>query len=941
MLPTDETAPPTAAIERPPNGYDIFISYSSGDRRLVQALQRRLEQFANPWYRRRRWRVFHDVSNLSATPDIAASIHAALTGSAWLILVLSPEAARSRWVAQEMEWWLAEKAPKPLDRLLIAVTNGDPPWTDHGPDDGTLPKPLHGKLTSEPRWVDLRDLRASMVVRRARRHRREGLTIAAADFAAAILEKPKDVVYGMATRRYRRNIQMAVAAAAVSALAAAAALWGFANANQERRRAEEQARIAISRQLLAESSGMQALQPGLARQLTATAYRTAPTDQAYGSLLQSPALPGMIQLSGDGNAVAYAPSGETLAVATDTEILFIDTTTDATVSTLASFGRAATSMAFDRTGSRFVGVGADGSVHVWDVRDRARPRELGSAVIDGSIRQIALSADGMRLATVEDGQTLRLWDLRSVDDLKPVTTVKGAGTTGSPVVALTDDGRILATTDENSRIDLYSLADLRAPRRLAKLSGHTGVVETLDFNPSGTVLASGGGDDTVRLWGVGDPSVPHTLPALVGHTGKVAAVVFNHDGRRLASADWTGMVRIWDTTDPIRPPLVTELSGHRDFVNGVAFNPDASVVATASSDDTVRLWNVRNPGKSVPRAVLRVGTSHVLAFDPRAPRLVAGSELQRWDLSGPTVPQPDGPLVQSRPGSVAAAFSSDGRVLAADAGAEGVRFWDTEAPDDIRRAGRLPIAAGTVSALAFSPRDRTLAIAGADVGVFLSDVTDPEDPGPPRTVPVERPEQPPSVSDVAVSDDGTRLAVTTSTGFDVWNVRDWRRSTPTRVAAVRDVGQVQAISFAPGSTRLATAGGDGVIRVWDYGGDKWRQVANITGHRGGVNALAYAPDGQMLASGGEDETVRLWRTRSEAAPSPITSLTGHATGIRQVAISADGRTLISVDINGYAHVWQLDAPTLLEHLCQHRGPDISKEQWTLYVGDTEYQPPCP
>jgi hypothetical protein len=78
------------------SGYDVFISYSHAlDGALAPALQTGLEQFSKPWYRPRALRVFRDTTSLSANPGLWSSIEKALASSAWLVLMASPQAARS------------------------------------------------------------------------------------------------------------------------------------------------------------------------------------------------------------------------------------------------------------------------------------------------------------------------------------------------------------------------------------------------------------------------------------------------------------------------------------------------------------------------------------------------------------------------------------------------------------------------------------------------------------------------------------------------------------------------------------------------------------------------------------------------------------------------------------------------------------------------------
>jgi hypothetical protein len=68
--------------------------------------------------------------------------------------------------------------------------------------------------------------------------------------------------------------------------------------------------------------------------------------------------------------------------------------------------------------------------------------------------------------------------------------------------------------------------------------------------------------------------------------------------------------------------------------------------------------------------------------------------------------------------------------------------------------------------------------------------------------------------------------------------------------------EVFVVAVHPDGTRLATAGRDGAIRVWDTA--RGREVARLTGHKSYVWSLAFDRDGATLASGSGDATVRLW-----------------------------------------------------------------------------------
>ncbi len=222
--------------------YDGFISYShAADGLLAPRLQSGLQRFAKPWWKRRALRVFRDESSLSANPHLWESITEALDTSGWFVLLLSPDAAESEWVNQEIAYWVAHKD---ASRILPVVTAGEFGWADGDVTGDAVPDALRGVFSSEPRWVDLRFAKGE-----------EQLDLqdprfadAIADVASAMRGVPKDELAGEEVRQHRRTVRTAWAAGvSLVVLLIVAAFAGFAasrNAEEARRQTEVAQRAA-------------------------------------------------------------------------------------------------------------------------------------------------------------------------------------------------------------------------------------------------------------------------------------------------------------------------------------------------------------------------------------------------------------------------------------------------------------------------------------------------------------------------------------------------------------------------------------------------------------------------------------------------------------------------------------------------------------------------
>ncbi|HBI47004.1 MAG TPA: hypothetical protein DDY78_29745 [Planctomycetales bacterium] len=127
---------------------------------------------------------------------------------------------------------------------------------------------------------------------------------------------------------------------------------------------------------------------------------------------------------------------------------------------------------------------------------------------------------------------------------------------------------------------------------------------------------------------------------------------------------------------------------------------------------------------------------------------------------------------------------------------------------------------------------------------------------------------------------------------------------------------VSCVAVSRDGTRIASASGDGSVRLWEAATGEAMQV--LSEHRGSVNWVAFSPDGDSLASAGEDGRLIIWdartgekRTEFAAGSGPLSCVAFHPSGL-EVAVAAFGG-----DGPGEVGVWRVDTGEKVHTLTGH------------------------
>jgi WD40 repeat protein len=375
--------------------------------------------------------------------------------------------------------------------------------------------------------------------------------------------------------------------------------------------------------------------------------------------------------------------------------------------------------------------GRDGAAYIlrWNLATgRTLDRPLGAA----GAQSIGLSADGRALvvvglseATVVDARTLR--PIRHVPlptDPQPFPGVP----------AVSPDGRTIAL---GTILGTVSFVDLASGRVRTGLGGHGVGITGLRFSPDGRTLVSSAEDGSVFVW---DVATAAPIAHLVGHASRVGGIAFSRDGRTLYTCSLDGAIFIWDigTAQRFGEPFNagTSVGGVFDVDSEppLALSGDGARFADRLASGAVGIFSLAALGL-VARIGVPGGTADGIAWSPTAPLVAvtaAKGVVQIWDVRArPRLMRSlHGLRSINRQGESgeAVAFSHDGRfVVAGDVNhTPGATQWRYGAVAEWTVAtGRLiwlrRNRKGWVHALAFSPDDRTVAVAQEDGRVRVRD----------------------------------------------------------------------------------------------------------------------------------------------------------------------------------------------------------------------------
>lgn len=412
---------------------------------------------------------------------------------------------------------------------------------------------------------------------------------------------------------------------------------------------------------------------------------------------------------------------------------------------------------------------------------------------------------------------------------------------------------------------------------LAEARCHGGAIHSVALSLNRRYALTGSEDGAAKLVQMKSGDVVRVFE---GHDGPVMAVALKPDGTLAVTGGADGTVRVWDVQ---RGRETTRFSGHAGAVSAVAINDTGTHVVSVGVDGALRMWNIAE-GRCVCTFKPEQGAFHALALSPDGATALCGGDdkiarLYRIALDNDYVAAP---YILCRAQSTENVVSSEAKFNETlDKARQALEQGDLpEAAERVREARALPGCARRGPALSLWFKLYTKLPRKELLGAWeASELKGHEG----------------AVNSIAVTPDNKRILSAGGSGI----IRVWDLGTGRALPSLEGhLSAVSSVVVSGDGDRAASASEDGAIKLWDLRSN--RCVTTLNENGGAVTSVALSPNGAFVVTAGWE--IKVWHLETGHC---LHSFEGHESGVSTVVWSPDGSQLISGGADNTIKVWNL------------------------------------
>ncbi len=185
--------------------------------------------------------------------------------------------------------------------------------------------------------------------------------------------------------------------------------------------------------------------------------------------------------------------------------------------------------------AKLVATGSsDRSVRLWDATTGDEIQQFVGH--ESKVLSISMSPNAKLIVSASDDHTARVWDIRTGKEKLVLR-----GHRGSVRAVVSPNGKQVLTGSDDKTARLWSL---ETGQEVRQFIGHTAGILGIGFSPDGRYVVTSGFDQSVILW---ETQTGLQKRVFTGHDGEIWGVAISHDNKFVLSGGKDSLVRLWVT----------------------------------------------------------------------------------------------------------------------------------------------------------------------------------------------------------------------------------------------------------------------------------------------------------------------------------------------------------------------------------------------------------
>ncbi len=426
---------------------------------------------------------------------------------------------------------------------------------------------------------------------------------------------------------------------------------------------------------------------------------------------------------------------------------------------------------------------------------------------------------------------------------------------GIQAIKLTSDNKYLISAGEDSKIKVW---DFLTGQELFSLSGHHGIIFSLEISKDNQYIISGDSNAEIIIWHL---TTGEIIVKLQEHIGTILSLAVTSDNQYIISASSDRTIKIWKfdikSLKSNNNSIIT-FTNHDAIINTLTVTIDNQYIIAGSNNGNIEIYNI-------------LTQNHIISI-----------KSHNYSVTDITVTNDNQYIISTSEDGTSKLWSVKNYSLIAIL------------TESLTCINTLKVTSNNQYIITGNS-NKTINIWDLTTGFLITTLTGHNN----------------LITDIEVTSDNKYIISVDKDGvIKLWDLY----YASLNVIQTKQKNTISAVAITLDGKLGFFAENNGLIKIWDI--DQNKEIGVLSGHQKIVNSIAVTSDNQYVVSAGDDCQIKIWSLYSLEC---INTLAEHQERISVVAVTSDNQYIISGSDDKTIRIWDFASQTLNKTLYDKAG----------------------